>query len=385
MTEAVIGDLAGAVIAESDVEWLVVLKGTRSKDGLDVVVNGLFVPPKQERGVTRVNLPVIEIEDDWNGILHSHHKMGASFSFRDNNELNPRFPVSIVISSNIHSFTDTWLGFSYAAEGRVTLPCGSMGLVKFIVEPFLETEEEAEKWRQAGWPIMPIEVSEFRISEDRKPVGHTNLRIYRNDDESSSPFSYLGDCDKVISSRGRVSGSSASLTYGLAGSCSSQEKYADVVEEIPRPAIFGLYGNSIVSALPTPETETGHLQPVSIWDRLTFDSKSPLAVDPKPTILTGSKGSGYVPSVADPSEMRDPDDILDAFMEAADTGTLTTDDIEDLVLDFPVLAIDVIWKLLSENIMESDIMVEPEILEGEIDDREGFNYRTMEKSRGGSS
>lgn len=131
----VLAILAGAVYDKD--EWIALLVGTRSENGLDIAVNSLRVP-LQERGHANCELARPEpLTPDVVGVIHSHHNMGAFFSQTDHSTLNPRFPSSLVVArvKTNSSETEGLLGFSYKAEGRAVLPCGSPGVVNFIVQP----------------------------------------------------------------------------------------------------------------------------------------------------------------------------------------------------------------------------------------------------------
>lgn len=122
--------IAGAVLDK--IEWMVLLLGERSEDGFQVKVTGFRVP-QQRRTSNDVSMtePMeadgSTIGEDVVGVLHSHHSLGAFFSHTDNTELNPQFKSSIVVSQG----STTALGFKYKAEGKVVLPCGSVGKVDF--------------------------------------------------------------------------------------------------------------------------------------------------------------------------------------------------------------------------------------------------------------
>lgn len=136
--------LVGALEAEPNCEWLVILTGQRLAGGLDLLVTGCQVPQEQLRSTGDVDLPEIELPDDCVGVLHSHHSMGAFFSSTDETKLNPRFPMSIVISTPKSGvLEDVHRGFSYLAEGRVQLPCGALGIIRYelIIEPLAAEPE----------------------------------------------------------------------------------------------------------------------------------------------------------------------------------------------------------------------------------------------------
>lgn len=130
-----VADVAGAV-GDSN-EWAVFLLGERSSDGFDVTVDGWQVVEGQRRTGADVDWQhlggAVPQPDRCVGVMHSHHSMGAFFSHKDRTELNPRFPVSIVVASDMPSDEARWLGWSYQAEGKVKLPCGALGRVRFEV------------------------------------------------------------------------------------------------------------------------------------------------------------------------------------------------------------------------------------------------------------
>lgn len=147
MTADQVAMVAGAV--RDKIEWMVLLHGQRSEDGYEVRVDR-FTVPVQYRSSGEVELAQdIVLPADCVGVMHSHHRMGAFFSSTDTNELNPRFPSSIVVAVSTNN-----LGFDYRACGKVQLPCGAMGLVdfwlavegveRFAVEP-VRGEHDAEK------------------------------------------------------------------------------------------------------------------------------------------------------------------------------------------------------------------------------------------------
>lgn len=144
LSHAVIGALAGAVWDKD--EWMALLIGKRSKDGMLVSVDQLRVP-EQRRNSSNCELVNREpLEKDVVGVVHSHHSMTAFFSATDINQLNPRFPLSIVIAQprSDSSETERLLGFNYKAEGRTALPCGDLGVISFTVIPMPLLDE---------WPI----------------------------------------------------------------------------------------------------------------------------------------------------------------------------------------------------------------------------------------
>ena len=133
---AVLAELAGAVW--DDLEWLCLLKGKRSTDGLTIVVNEVTVPPQYRNGGICGLEEEAAIDPGVVGVVHSHHAMGAFFSQIDVTTFNTRFPLSIVVARPkqwkpkplSHAF-----GFEYLAEGRTMLPCGDLGITKFHIVP----------------------------------------------------------------------------------------------------------------------------------------------------------------------------------------------------------------------------------------------------------
>jgi proteasome lid subunit RPN8/RPN11 len=131
----VLSIFAGAV--HDRIEWIALLTGTRSPDGMEVMVTGVRVP-LQERSHASCELVREEpLTPEVVGVVHSHHSMDAAFSTIDDSTLNPRFPLSIVVARNSHTSTDSekLFGFNYQAEGRVPLPCGSIGIIAYLAVP----------------------------------------------------------------------------------------------------------------------------------------------------------------------------------------------------------------------------------------------------------
>jgi hypothetical protein len=134
-----VAKVAGAV--SDHIEWMVLLLGERSTDGFHVKVTDFRVPKQRRSGGDVKMAEPMEgdgstVDDAVVGVMHSHHKMGAFFSGTDNTELNPFFKSSIVIAQ-----AKTALGFAYKAEGKVVLPCGSIGSI-----PFFLKVTDSERW-----------------------------------------------------------------------------------------------------------------------------------------------------------------------------------------------------------------------------------------------
>lgn len=135
LSHYVIGIIAGAVYDKD--EWMAFLVGKRSEDGLEVIVDGLEIP-EQYRGYGNCELVNKEdLDPQIVGVIHSHHSLGAFFSGTDNKELNPRFPVSIVVAQpkGTASAAEKLLGFEYKVEGRAPLPCKDLGIIAYTVVP----------------------------------------------------------------------------------------------------------------------------------------------------------------------------------------------------------------------------------------------------------
>lgn len=202
----VLAELAGTLEDEKGWEWAVLLHGRRDADGWDVLVEAISVPP-QERDGTEVDIDEkVELAGDVVGVLHSHHGMGAFFSGTDRTQLNPRFPMSIVISSNLVDDESVWLGFSYLAEGRVKLPCGAMGVVEFGMVP-----AGVEDW----------------------PVAH---QVYRGAEKPAD----LGDCCERVT--GEANGKYVVSEYGA---CEMTDEVARA-----RRAVLGLGTHGLTQVLP---------------------------------------------------------------------------------------------------------------------------------------
>ena len=176
LTTDIIASLAHATEHES-IEWAVTLHGRRSEDGLQVWVQDIDIP-EQERSSAEVDIKTgIDFGNSVVGILHSHHSMGAFFSGTDEKELNPRFPISIVVAkyntakggrkNGSSDFAESaMLGFAYLAVGKVRLPCGRMGEVKFKIAPVEnETMEVVEDWPGISTPHMEVPEAETEIGD----------------------------------------------------------------------------------------------------------------------------------------------------------------------------------------------------------------------------
>ena len=135
MTHTVLRTLAGAVWDRK--EWLALLLGTRSQNGLRVKVTGLRVPQQTRSHGACDTVDEEPLTPDIVGVVHSHHTMGAFFSNTDQKTLNTRFPLSIVIAQlkGKNSQTEQLFGFGYEATAKVILPCGNLGSIPFTLFP----------------------------------------------------------------------------------------------------------------------------------------------------------------------------------------------------------------------------------------------------------
>lgn len=133
----ILAEFAGAV-HKDDLEWLALLKGKRSKDGMVTYVEKLVIPP-QYRHASICGLDgEMAIDPEIVGVVHSHHSFGAFFSNIDVTTFNTRFPLSIVIAR-----VKKWrprpgselFGFEYEAEARTILPCNDLGITKVFIVP----------------------------------------------------------------------------------------------------------------------------------------------------------------------------------------------------------------------------------------------------------
>lgn len=221
---SLLAELVGTLDREAGEEWLVFLHGQREEGGLIYLVDGITVPPGQKRHSSEVELPETREEADLIGVLHSHHSMGAFFSGTDKTKLNPKYDLSIVISSRLDKDEHKVLGFSYEAEGGVKLPCGANGRIKFHIEP-----ENIE-----NWPFW-------------LPFGF----------KANANFDGLGDCAKA-----KVERSSEEEFYErvvTTPACDFNLK--QVVTVGPKIAAFGRGGDAISKLLPPP------VSPVVGWSQ----------------------------------------------------------------------------------------------------------------------
>lgn len=207
MSPELISQLAAAVYDED--EWAIVLTGERHENGYVIDVLDYFIPP-QERSSGNVVVKDVDIDHSTGclpdgrrvvGVIHSHHNMGAFFSGVDRTTLNTRFPMSIVIAQN----SRTYLGFEYKGVGKVMLPCGATGEIKFEIQP----------------AVGPVVAEVSRVVEGE---------------------SHLGDCSRVSSvqpDRFHTKDVSAcglqTAVSRVAGAFGKGNELFDVVKQLPRP------------------------------------------------------------------------------------------------------------------------------------------------------
>lgn len=224
-----LAELVGTLDREAGEEWLVLLHGKRKEDGLIYCIDRITVPGNQLRHSSEVELPDYVVADDEQGALHSHHSMGAFMSGTDKTKLNPRFGISIVISSRLETDEHKVLGFAYEAVGHVKLPCGAMGHIKFVIEP--EGVED--------WPFY-------------LPYGF----------KADPKFQGLGDCSKAKVERGDDTPFYEKVT--TTPTC--QLGLQPIITTGPKIAAFGRGGDAISKLLPAP------VSPFKGWQYQSTDS-----------------------------------------------------------------------------------------------------------------
>lgn len=147
VSHEVLAILAGAV--HDHEEWMAFLVGKRSPDGLDVTVTELRVPQQYRSQANCETVKEEPLLPDVVGVVHSHHNMTAFFSNTDDTKLNPRFPISIVVAQPraTSPVEARLLGFDYQGEGRAPLPCGTIGIIKFKIQPLPMVKD---------WPVTVV-------------------------------------------------------------------------------------------------------------------------------------------------------------------------------------------------------------------------------------
>lgn len=165
ITPEVLTQLSGAVW-EKD-EWAVILTGERSADGKNVTVSGMRLP-EQTRSHADVEVGDTTLYANDVAVLHSHNTYGPFFSQTDEDKLNPRFPLSIVISSR--GAGGHYLGFTYKATGKVKLPCGSWGEMDFFIQPTEGPEIVQESFEAQGTKLGDC-INKREISGDQYYAG----------------------------------------------------------------------------------------------------------------------------------------------------------------------------------------------------------------------
>lgn len=210
-----LAELVGTLDREAGEEWLVLLHGKREESGLTYKVERITVPPNQLRHSSEVELSEMVEEADLIGVLHSHHSMGAFFSGTDKTKLNPKYDLSIVISSRLEKDEHKVLGFSYEAEGGVKMPCGVNGRIKFHIVP--EDVEDWPFWLPHG----------FRAAANFEGLGDcAKAKVERTDEEAFF--------ERVVTT--------PTCNLGL----------ESVVKTGPKIAAFGRGGDAISKLLPAP-------------------------------------------------------------------------------------------------------------------------------------
>lgn len=229
-----LAELVGTLDREEGEEWLVLLHGKREEGGLTYRVERITVPPEQKRDSSEVELPDMVEEPDLIGVLHSHHSMGAFFSGTDKTKLNPKYDLSIVISSRLEKDEHKVLGFSYEAEGGVKLPCGANGRIKFVIEP--EDVKDWPFWITPGFKADP-------------------------------KFQGLGDCSKAEVER---EGDTA-FYEKVTTTPTCQLGLQPVIVKGPKIAAFGRGGDAISKLLPAPVSPVKWVQKESTGSQIIRD------------------------------------------------------------------------------------------------------------------
>lgn len=181
-----IQEITGAV--KDPLEWAIILHGTKSDDWLNVRVERFSIPP-QKREKTTVDIEEHPIEEDVVGVIHSHHGMGAFFSQTDVDTLNPNYPVSIVVAQYEkdpksfkhpqHLFSERVFGWNFMAVGKITLPCGSLGEIRYDLVPYDEEDgARIEGWNYelAGMKVPLDSLVDGKILQNHCPVSEVEVR-----------------------------------------------------------------------------------------------------------------------------------------------------------------------------------------------------------------
>lgn len=139
-----------------------------------------FRIPKQE--VTSVECEFKE-ELGGDGIIHSHHDMGAFHSSQDDSHARNLYTYSIVMANSKGSI----------ATKRIKLPCNGFGYIKISLQlvelPVIDLSKITEKTRA----LLPEVSSEFEESE--YPCDNCQIGDCKNCELLSMPYLACGICD----------------------------------------------------------------------------------------------------------------------------------------------------------------------------------------------
>jgi len=150
-----------AVMVHDTLEWAIWLTGEKVENGRYHIDN--YIIPKQKRAISTVDIEE-NIPDNSNiiGVIHSHHRMGAFFSGTDTTELNPLYPLSIVIATPGSKVREGYegyrsylrdvrlFGFNYLGVAEFELPCESIGEGGTFIVPYSrDTGQLYEGWDES--------------------------------------------------------------------------------------------------------------------------------------------------------------------------------------------------------------------------------------------
>jgi hypothetical protein len=206
-----IAELAEAVL--DPLEWAIILHGERTSP-TSARVTHWSVPP-QTRAKATVEILEHVYTDDVIGVLHSHNDMQARFSSRDISELNPLYPISVVIGQfklrpnakqPIPPPLEQLFGWDYSAVGKIPLPCGELGEVTFLVRPYdADDGRQFEEWDCDGKVFNPITEALNPAKLDPTKLVHSCSKFEREPGE--------GFTEVVRTACGIVSNPTAATAY----------------------------------------------------------------------------------------------------------------------------------------------------------------------------
>lgn len=111
-------------------EWLAILE--LAEDEQCLTVNKLIIPEQEVSSSSAEFIGDVERREGFKyGILHSHHTMGASFSYIDReSSIGNGWDINVVVNSSLN----------YEAEMMTTTPCKGNASVKIPVRTPVDTE-----------------------------------------------------------------------------------------------------------------------------------------------------------------------------------------------------------------------------------------------------